>query len=135
MNVVIFGCGRVGARLASVMSRAHEVLIIDWNPAAFDRLDSSFRGTTYIGNGIDIDILRELGVDRADAFIAVTNGDNRNLMAAQIARHLGAAQVVVRVYDAERCAIFAEMGLTTISPAVRGSRRLLAMVTGAGEEA
>ena len=135
MNLVLFGCGRVGARLANQLSKRHQVTIIDWNPAAFNRLSPDYQGVRYIGNGIDIDVLRGAGVEHADAFIAVTNGDNRNLMAAQIAQHMGVNQVIVRVYDAERCEIFEEAGLTTISPTVRGSRRLLSMILGTEEEA
>jgi trk system potassium uptake protein TrkA len=133
VNVVIFGCGRVGARLANALSKSHQVTIIDQNPPAFERLAPDFRGEAYTGNGIDIDVLRMVGVAQADAFIAVTNGDNRNLMAAQIARHLGAAFVIARVYDAERCEIFAARDLHTLSPTVRSSRRLLNMVLDTGE--
>src|SRR4051795_11602210 len=102
MFVVILGCGRVGAAIAASLDGAHDVTVIDWNARSFSRLPDTFSGDTILGNGIDIDLLRTAGVARADAFLAVTDGDNRNLMAAQVARQLGAHQAVARVYDAER---------------------------------
>ena len=128
MNVFILGCGRVGARLASVLSASHRVTIMDWSPPAFDRLPVNFRGSTVVGNGIDVDMLKRAGVQEADAFVAVTNGDNRNLMAAQVARSWGVERVIARVYDPVRCHIFGQMGLTTLSPTVNGAQALFNMV-------
>lgn len=132
MYVVILGCGRVGARLAGLLSASHRVTIIDWNEAAFDRLSSEYTGETEIGNGIDVETLRAARVPEADAFVALTNGDNRNLMAAQVAQLLGAKRSVVRVYDPVRSEIFSGAGLITVSPTVKGAQRLfdLAMVNG-----
>lgn len=134
MYVVILGCGRVGAALASALDAAHEVIVIDWNSRSFTRLPQTFRGETVLGNGIDVDCLRAADVGRADAFLAVTDGDNRNLMAGQVAKHLGAKQVIARVYDAERSQIFTEPGLTTFSPTVAGSDRLYSLVLEEMEE-
>jgi trk system potassium uptake protein TrkA len=134
VKIVILGCGRVGARVAAELAPDHEVTVVDWNPSAFERLPSSFQGETYAGNGIDVDTLRAVAAGHADVFVAVTNGDNRNLMAAQIARQLGARQVLVRVYDAERSRIFEGMGMTTISPTILGAQRLFAMVEASREE-
>jgi trk system potassium uptake protein len=102
---------------------------VDWNRSSFHRLSPEFSGRIVHGNGIDVDTLREAEVDLADVFIAVTNGDNRNLMAAQIAREIGAGRQIVRVYDPTRAKIFARTGLTTISPTLEGVERLFDMVT------
>lgn len=134
MDIVILGCGRVGARLATTLSARHDVTVIDWNAGSFDRLGEAFTGETVAGNGIDVDVLRSSGVATADVFLAVTEGDNRNLMAGQIARQLGAGRVLVRVYDPVRCEIFRRMGLETLSPTVEGAQRLYEMVTAGGEE-
>jgi trk system potassium uptake protein len=128
MRAVIVGCGRVGARVATRLAKEHEVTVVDWNPDSFDRLGSDFPGETVIGNGIDVDVLRLAQVGTCDVFFAVTDGDNRNLMAAQIARSLGAAKSIARVYDATRSQVFDETGLITFSPTVLGAERLHAMV-------
>ena len=87
MFILIMGCGRVGARIGSQLSRAgHEVTILDLHERAFARLDSDFSGTTLVGNGMDVDVLRRAGIERADAFAVVTQGDNRNIMASQVGR-------------------------------------------------
>ena len=125
MNTLILGCGRVGARLAVILSKEHHVTVLDWNPAAFDRLPQHFSGRTLIGNGIDIDVLRNAHIEEADVFLALTNGDNRNLMAAQVAQHLGVPKVIVRVYDPVRCEIFSQQGLITVSPTITGTEHLL----------
>jgi trk system potassium uptake protein TrkA len=130
MNVVIVGCGRVGAGVANALFADHNVVVVDWNPASFERLHGDFAGETLRGNGIDVDVLRAAGADHADVFLALTDGDNRNLMAAQIATDLGAARAVARVYDAARCDVYGDMGLAVISPTVNGAQRLYSMVLG-----
>lgn len=130
MNIVILGCGRVGARLACALHAAHEVTVVDWDPSAFDRLGEEFAGRTHLGNGIDVDCLKAIDVGSADLFIALTSGDNRNLMASQVAQRLGARRAIVRVYDAERAEIFARMGVHTISPTIVGADRLFRMAVG-----
>jgi trk system potassium uptake protein TrkA len=132
MRIVIIGSGRVGSRLANVLDEQHEVTVVDTDENAFRRLRSDFRGETVRGNGIDIDRLREAGVDTADVVIAVTNGDNRNLMAAQVAKTVfGVEKVVARVYDQTRAAIFQEMGLRAISPTVASAERLYQQIVSA----
>lgn len=120
MNVVIMGCGRVGSRLAARLDRAgHTVSVIDTNSAQFKRLPDSFRGTTVIGTGIDEDVLRAAGIERADAFVAVTEGDNRNIMASQVAREMfNVPEVITRIYDPVREDIYRGLGLDTICPTV-----------------
>src|SRR5438132_14402741 len=89
MKLVIVGCGRVGAMAALALSKAgHQVTVIDSNRCAFDRLGSDFPGEMVLGNGIDEDVLRQAGIESADGFASLTNGDNRNIMAAQIAREI-----------------------------------------------
>src|SRR5215469_7566617 len=112
------GCGRVGSELASVLDReGNEVTVLDLSASAFSRLPSSFGGTTLLGNGIDVDVLRRSGAADADAFVAVTQGDNRNVMAAQIAKHIfNVPDVVCRIYDPIREQMYRSLGLKTISP-------------------
>ncbi|HZT97650.1 MAG TPA: TrkA family potassium uptake protein [Chloroflexota bacterium] len=125
VTIIIIGAGRVGAGLANALDEQHDVRIIDVDAAAFRRIKPGFRGDTLSGNGIDIDVLRDAGADRADVVIAVTNGDNRNLMAAQVAKTIfQVKQVVARVYDPARADVFQEIGIDTFSPTVSGAERL-----------
>jgi trk system potassium uptake protein TrkA len=98
MKIVIVGCGRVGSRLATAMDGdGHDVTVLDINPDAFGRLPPEFKGTKKVGNGIDQDVLSRIGVGEADGFVASTQGDNRNVMSAQMAKHLfGVPRVVCR---------------------------------------
>lgn len=116
MKVVIVGCGRVGARIATTLDeQGHDVSIVDLQTAAFRRLHADFAGRAVTGTGIDEDVLRSAGITEADAFIAVTNGDNRNLMAAQVAKEMfGVERVAARVYDPVRAETFSRMGVETI---------------------
>ena len=130
MYVVIMGCGRVGARVASELRRAgHDVTVLDVNDKAFERLDEDFTGNTLVGNGLDVDVLRRAGIERADAFAAVTQGDNRNIMASQVARHIfNVPKVVTRIYDPLRQETFELLGIEAISPTVLGAERILEIV-------
>lgn len=118
MNVVIMGCGRVGSRVAAMLDReGHTVSVVDTTQAAFSRLPSAFRGMTILGTGIDEDVLRSAGIEAADAFLALTEGDNRNIMAAQVAREIfRVPEVVARIYDPAREEIYRDLGLDTICP-------------------
>src|SRR6266446_3700529 len=124
MKIVILGCGRVGAMLASMMDKAgHSVSIIDSSSDSFQRLDPQFDGQTVVGNGVDEDVLIRAGIKDADAFAAVTNGDNRNIMASQIAKEIfKVKKVVCRIYDPLREEIYQELGLETICPTKVGAR-------------
>jgi trk system potassium uptake protein TrkA len=124
MNVVIMGCGRVGAKLAALLEEeGHKVTILDIEPYAFRRLPPGFKGTAMVGNGIDVDVLRRAGIEQADAFAAVTQGDNRNVMASQIAKHIfNVPKVVCRIYDPLREELYHTLGLETISPTTVGAR-------------
>ncbi len=118
MKVVILGCGRVGATLAMQLEQAgHAVSVIDNNSDAFQRLSSKFRGEKIVGDGTQQEVLRRAGIENADAFAAVTNGDNRNIMASQIAREIfHIKKVVCRIYDPLREQTFRELGLETVCP-------------------
>jgi trk system potassium uptake protein TrkA len=118
VKVVILGCGRVGATLATQLDQAgHSVSVIDSSSDAFQRLDSKFRGEKIVGNGGQEDVLRRAGIEAADAFAAVTNGDNRNILASQVAKEIfHVKKVVCRIYDPLRQRTFDELGLETICP-------------------
>lgn len=126
MKIVIMGCGRVGAELATLLDQeGHDITVLDVNTHSFNRLSPDFRGITVVGNGIDVDVLRRVGIDQADAFVAVTQGDNRNVMAAQIAGSIfHVKRVVCRIYDPIREELYHSLGLQTISPTKVGARLL-----------
>ncbi len=126
MKVIIMGCGRVGAELASNLDAdGHEVTVLDINSASFRRLAEGFSGRTVIGNGVDVDVLRRNGIEHAEAFVAVTQGDNRNVMAAQIAKEVfSVPRVVSRIYDPLREEMYRALGLRTISPTKVGAQLL-----------
>ena len=134
MEIVILGAGRVGARVGNVASRSHTVTIIDRNTSAFDRLSSDFTGQTILGNGIDVDVLKAAGTQHADVFLALTESDNGNNMAAEVAKELGARHVVARLYEPERGEVFRGKGITIVSPTVAGADRLFTLITGEGAE-
>ncbi len=131
MDIVILGCGRVGARVANSLDARYRVTVVDWNSHAFERLRAEFSGDTVLGNGIDVDILRSAGTADARLFMALTDNDDSNLMAAQVARRLGARRVVARLYDQVRAEVFEGLGLTTVSPTINGARSIFARITGA----
>jgi len=132
MRVVILGCGRVGAYLARMLvAEGHQVTVIDKNSAAFTRLGPDFPGNLVVGTGIDEDVLRRAGIEQADAFVAVTNGDNTNVMAAQVAREIfGIPRVICRIYDPLREEIYRSLGLETICPTLWGANRIKEMLEG-----
>jgi trk/ktr system potassium uptake protein len=117
VKVVIVGCGRVGGFLAGVLDSAgHQVTIVDLERAAFVHLPAGFKGTTLLGNGTDLDVLRSAGIDKTDALFALTQGDNRNLMAAQIAKNVfGVKQVFSKVNDPIRANTYRQHGIRTFS--------------------
>jgi trk/ktr system potassium uptake protein len=116
VKTVIVGCGRVGAVLADAFDQAgHEVIVIDPSTRAFDRLPSTFGGNALRGDGTDEDTLRRAGAEDADIFIAMTEGDNRNVMAAQVAHEaLGAKRVIAKINDPVRAEAYADLGIATL---------------------
>ena len=132
MNVVIMGCGRVGAQLAALLEEdGHKVTILDRDTYSFRRLPSAFKGTPLVGDGTDEESLKKAGIEEADAFVAVTQGDNRNVMAAQIAKDVfNVPKVVCRIYDPLREELYQTLGLDTISPTNVGAQLLRDKVVG-----
>jgi len=118
MKVVIMGCGRVGSQLAGLLAAdGHAVTVLDSDAYSFRRLPPDFNGTALVGNGLDEEVLKRAGIEEADAFVAVTQGDNRNVMAAQIAKHIfNVPRVICRIYDPLRRELYDTLGLEAISP-------------------
>jgi trk/ktr system potassium uptake protein len=116
VKTVIVGCGRVGATLAELFDQAgHEVIVLDTSTMAFERLPSTFGGSAVRGDGTDEDTLRRAGAEDADVFLALTEGDNRNVMAAQVAvEALAARRVVAKINDPLRADAYAELGIATL---------------------
>ena len=127
MRIVILGCGRVGSTLATQTSEAgHDVTIVDVERRAFRRLGPKFSGNRVVGLGIDEDVLIEAGIEHADVFVALTSGDNSNIMAAQIARvRFNVPKVIARVYDPIRAQAYAELGVDTYCSTTLGASILL----------
>lgn len=125
MRIVILGCGRTGAYLATMLvAEGHQVTVIDKDSASFARLGPDFPGDLVVGIGIDEDVLRRAGIKRAGAFVAVTNWDNTNVMAAQVAKDIfGVTRVICRIYDPLRDEIYRALGLETICPTLWGATR------------
>ncbi len=127
MKVVIMGCGRVGGGLATRLDEEnHEVTILDLNAHQFQRfLPDSFGGRKITGNAVDQDVLRRAGIEEADAFVALTQGDNRNAMASQVAKHIfNVSRVVCRIKDPIREEMYNELGLRTVSPTRIGMKQV-----------
>ncbi|MDP1809382.1 MAG: TrkA family potassium uptake protein [Actinomycetota bacterium] len=117
MYVVIMGCGRVGSQLAKVLTlEGHQVAVIDKDSAAFKRLGPTFTGNKYEGIGFDLEVLKAAGIEKADAFVSVTNGDNTNILGARIAKNtFRVPKVIARIYDPVREKLYRQMGIQTIS--------------------
>lgn len=131
MKVVIMGCGRVGARVATLLDQnGNDVTIVDRLSTSFERLPREFNGNTVIGTGIDADVLRLAGIEKADVFVATTNADNRNIMGAQVARTIfEVPHAVVRIYDPVRAEAYRQMGLITVCPTTTISAVILDQIT------
>ena len=111
------GCGRVGSALATTLDEAgHSVAVVDQDAASFSKLAAGFRGTTVKGIGFDRDTLRKAGIEDADAFAAVSSGDNSNILAARVAREtFGVENVVARIYDPRRAEVYQRLGIPTVA--------------------
>jgi len=118
MKVVIMGCSRVGAQLATMLdAEGHKVTVMDVDPFSFKKLPPTFKGTALVGNGLEEESLKKAEMGEADVFVAVTQGDNRNVMACQIAKHIyKVPKVVCRIYDPMREEMYRNLGLNTVSP-------------------
>ncbi|WP_026214280.1 potassium channel family protein [Nonomuraea coxensis] len=117
MHIVIMGCGRVGSTLAHILEdNGHSVAIIDRDPQAFRRLRAGFRGRRVTGVGFDRDVLTDAGVESAAAFVAVSSGDNSNIISARVAREtFGVDNVVARIYDPRRAEVYQRLGIPTVA--------------------
>ncbi len=117
MHVVIVGCGRVGIETTrELCKRGHTVAIIDRRAEAFEKLPPGFDAKTVVGTGFDRSVLEEAGIKEAGAFVAVTNGDNSNIVAARIAReHYHVPKVVARIYDPRRAEIYERLAIPTVA--------------------
>jgi trk system potassium uptake protein TrkA len=122
MRILIVGCGRLGSLLAQMLDKNnHDVTIIDRRADSFMRLGSGFKGTTIVGIGIDEDVLKKAGIEQADAFVAVSDGDNTNVMACQIAKHVfHVPRVMSQIKDPGRQEIYRTLELDNICPTALG---------------
>jgi trk system potassium uptake protein len=136
MRVIIVGCGRVGSELTVQLGRAgHDVTIIDKRASAFDRLPPGFNGRTVVGVGFDRDVLEEAGIKEADAFVAVTNGDNSNIVSARVAReYYHVANVIARIYDPRRAEIYERLNIPTVATTTWGVKQIMLMLKHSREE-
>lgn len=118
MHIVIMGCGRVGSTLAHILEdNGHSVAIIDRDPEAFRRLRAGFRGRRVTGIGFDRSVLEEAGIASASAFVAVSSGDNSNIISARVAREtFGVDNVVARIYDQRRAEVYQRLGIPRWPP-------------------
>lgn len=130
MRVIILGCGRTGSLLASLLDAAqHDVTVIDWQAGSFSRLTDEFSGRAMQGNGVDQDVLRSAGIESADVFVAATSGDNRNIMASQIARHIfRVPKVISRIKDPSRAELYRKLGIEVDCRTEVGAQRVLEYV-------
>jgi len=137
MKIVIMGCGRVGARLAGLLDiEGHDVGIVDTDAYSFRRLPTEFGGNALVGNGMDEESLKKAGIEDADAFIALTQGDNRNVMGAQIAQHIfKVPRVLCRIYDPLRRELFNSLGIEAFSPTTIFAQMLKEKLEAEKEEA
>lgn len=130
------GCGRVGSSLArSLEERDHTTAVIDSNAEAFRRLGPTYGGLTVTGMGFDREVLRQAGIERADAFAAVSSGDNSNIISARVARELfGVTNVVARIYDAGRAEVYERLGIPTVATVPWAADQVLRRLLPAGSE-
>jgi trk system potassium uptake protein TrkA len=136
MHIVIMGCGRVGSTLAHILEdNGHSVAIIDRDPQAFRRLRAGFRGRRVTGIGFDRDVMIEAGVETATAFVAVSSGDNSNIISARVAREtFGVDNVVARIYDPRRAEVYQRLGIPTVATVRWTADQILRRVLPEGAE-
>ncbi|GAA4190021.1 TrkA family potassium uptake protein [Streptosporangium oxazolinicum] len=136
MHIVIMGCGRVGSTLAHILEDSgHSVAIIDRDPQAFRRLRAGFRGRRVTGIGFDRDVLEEAGIEAAGAYVAVSSGDNSNIISARVAREtFGVDNVVARIYDSRRAEVYQRLGIPTVATVRWTADQILRRVLPEGAE-
>jgi len=131
MKVIVMGCGRIGSQVSQLLSdQGHEVIVIDHDANSDGRLGPNFKGRIIKGLGFDRNILMQAGIEQAEAFVAASQSDNANIVAARIARNLfHVPRVVARLYDPRRAEIYQRLGLTTISSTNWGAERIFQVLT------
>jgi trk system potassium uptake protein len=131
MKVIVMGCGRIGSQVSQLLSdQGHEVTVIDHDANSDGRLGPNFKGSIIKGLGFDRNILMQAGIEQAEAFVAASQSDNANIVAARIARNLfHVPRVVARLYDPRRAEIYQRLGLTTISSTNWGAERIFQVLT------
>jgi trk/ktr system potassium uptake protein len=136
MHILIMGCGRVGAALTVELAKAgHTVAIIDKRADAFDKLPPGFEAKRFVGLGFDREVLEEAGIKDADAFVAVSNGDNSNIVSARIAReHYHVPKVIARIYDPRRAEIYEKLDIPTIASVRWAASRIMFLLFHGQEE-
>jgi trk system potassium uptake protein TrkA len=136
VHVVIMGCGRVGILLTQELVKdGHQVTVIDKNRSAFDRLPPGFEAKQVVGLGFDKDVLEEAGIKEADAFLAVSSGDNSNIVSARVAReHYHVSKVIARIYDPMRAEIYERLNIPTVSTTRWGVKQMMLMLDFEREE-
>ena len=136
MKVLIMGCGRVGAELTVQLAKAgHEVSIIDKRREAFDRLPPGFEARTFVGVGFDREDLEEAGIKEADAFVAVSSGDNSNILSARVAReYYHVPTVIARIYDPRRAEIYERLNIPTVASVRWAAKQVMLMLFHGKEE-
>ncbi len=130
VRVVIMGCGRVGLQLTvELAAEGHEISIIDKNPSAFEKLPPGFTAKTVVGMGFDRDVLEDAGIKEADAFVAVSSGDNSNIVSARVAlEHYHVPQVIARIYDPRRAEIYERLNIPTVATTTWGVKQIQLML-------
>jgi trk system potassium uptake protein TrkA len=130
MQIIIMGCGRVGSRAANLLSEAgHSISVIDIDEKSFSRLGKNFSGKKVLGFGYDKEVLERAGIEEADAFAALSPGDNRNIVGALIAKKEYRVPIVVaRIYDPVRAIVYNKLGITTISPTRWGANKIKELI-------
>ena len=131
MKVIIMGCGRVGELLSRLMAdEGHDVVVVDYDESALERLGPNFKGRKVVGIGFDRDVLLDAGIEQADAFAATSSSDSANIVAARIARNIfHVPKVVARLFDPRRAEIYRRLGLVTISSTAWGAERIHELLT------
>jgi trk system potassium uptake protein TrkA len=130
MHVIIVGCGRVGASTAAALAReGHSVVVVDRDPNAFRLLPAGFQGTTIVGAGFDKQVLEKAGIAEADALVAVTSGDNTNIVAARVAKEVfRVPDVISRIFDPQRAEIYRRYGIQTFAPTAWSTGRIVELL-------
>jgi trk system potassium uptake protein TrkA len=131
VKVIIMGCGRVGILLTQELGKAgHDVTVIDKNAHAFDRLPPGFDARTIVGLGFDREVLEDAGIKDADAFLAVSSGDNSNIVSARVAReNYHVPRVIARIYDPLRADIYERLNIPTVSTTRWGVKQIMLMLS------